>query len=123
MIKLSRNIYRGWISPSEEIPDSYRHVCLKMKNGCVAWNYNNPDHSRAELEKVLSPLVKIADAYDDNALDDEARKFWGINDERENKDDPATIELYTGRGGRRLLTLADCLSARDVTNAARKVTT
>ena len=77
----------------------------------------------AKLEKVLSPLVKIADAYDDNALDDEARKFWGINDERENKDDPATIELYTGRGGRRLLTLADCLSARDVTKAERKVTT
>lgn len=57
-------------------------------------------------------LAAIADAYDDNALDDEARKFWGTNDEHENKRDPQEVELYSGRGGRRLLTLADCLDAR-----------
>jgi len=69
----------------------------KVPEGCV------------EAARVLA---KIADAYDDNGLDDEARKFWGENDEHENKRDPQGIELYNGRGGRRLLTLADCLSAR-----------
>lgn len=57
-------------------------------------------------------LAKIADAYDDNALDDEARKFWGRNNEHQNERDPKDIELYSGRGGKRLLTLADCIAAR-----------
>lgn len=66
----------------------------------------------AELVEGLQPLVKIADAYDANGLDDEARKFWGANDEHSNLRDPAKIELYASRGGRTLLTLADCLKAR-----------
>lgn len=72
-----------------------------------------------ELIEAAEVLAKIADAYDDNALDDEARKFWGLNDEHENKIDPAKIELYSGRGGRRLLTLADCLRAREALKAHR----
>lgn len=70
---------------------------------------------RAEVErlkKAVAPLVKIADAYDDNALDDDARKTWGINDEHENTTPPEQIQLYCGRGGRLLLTLADCFAAR-----------
>lgn len=70
----------------------------------------------AELEALraaVRPLIKIADAYDDNALDDEARKHWGVNDEFTDTVHPAEIELYTGRGGKRLLTLADCFAARD----------
>lgn len=68
---------------------------------------------------ALAPLVAIADAYDENALDDEARKTWGPNDEHQNERDPADIELYSGRGGRRLLTLADCLKARRVVKGKR----
>jgi hypothetical protein len=64
------------------------------------------------LLNALQPLIDIAQAYDDNALDDEARKFWGPNDEHRNTTTPNNIELYTGRGGRRLLTLEDCLNAR-----------
>lgn len=64
------------------------------------------------LRKSVAVLARIADAYDDNALDDEARKFWGKNDEHTNKRPPSTIELYAGRGGRQLLTLQDCLDAR-----------
>ena len=41
-----------------------------------------------ELEDVLQPLLKIANAYDDNNLDDEARKFWGKNLEHENNRNP-----------------------------------
>lgn len=65
------------------------------------------------LVEAIEPLVKIADAYDDNGLDDEARKRWGRNDEHENAREPEAIILYTGRGGGTLLTLADCLNARD----------
>lgn len=69
---------------------------------------------------VLAPLVAIADAYDDNALDDEARKFWGHELQEMNTTPPEKIELYTGRGGKRLLTLADCFAARDLVRGAGK---
>ena len=64
------------------------------------------------LRTAVAPLVAIANAYDRNALDDEARKTWGKNDEHTNTKDPSDIELFSGRGGKRLLTLADCLTAR-----------
>lgn len=73
------------------------------------------DAADKEIERLrgaLQPLVNIADRYDDNGLDDEARKFWGKDDEHQNKTDPKLIELYLGRGGSQLLTLADCLNAR-----------
>jgi hypothetical protein len=72
------------------------------------------------LSEILAPLVAIADAYDANNLDDEARKFWGATDQHENTTPPEQIELYTGRGGRRLLTLADCLAARELVREAAK---
>jgi hypothetical protein len=61
-------------------------------------------------------LATIADAYDANELDDEARKFWGDLDDvdaRENQTPPEQIVLYSGRGGKTLLTLADCFAARE----------
>ena len=47
----------------------------------------------------------------DNNLDAEARRFWGRNLENENTRPPEEIILYSGRGGKTLLTLADCLNA------------
>jgi hypothetical protein len=74
------------------------------------------DDAADEIERLrgaLAPLKRIADCYDANCLDAEARRFWGPDhDRRENSRDPAEIELYTGRGGARLLTLADCFKAR-----------
>lgn len=64
------------------------------------------------LLQALAPLVAIADAYDSNDLDDEARKFWGGDDQHKNTTPPEDIEIYQGRGGRCLLTLADALNAR-----------
>jgi hypothetical protein len=64
------------------------------------------------VRAVMRLLAAIADAYDANELDDEARKFHGRNDEHFDARDPATIELYSGRGGNRLLTLQNCLDAR-----------
>lgn len=64
------------------------------------------------MRGALKPLKLIADAYDANELDDEARKHWGRNNEHTTKTDPAEIELYQGRGGKRLLTLQDALNAR-----------
>ncbi|MBN7763705.1 hypothetical protein JYP52_21435 [Nitratireductor aquibiodomus] len=57
------------------------------------------------IRSALQPLADIADAYESNALD-EARKEWG-------ETDPATVELYQGRGGKRMLTLQDAFRARD----------
>lgn len=64
------------------------------------------------LALALRPLETIADAYDDNALDDEARKIWGLNDEYTNKTPHDEIELYSGRGGKELLNLEQCMEAR-----------
>jgi hypothetical protein len=75
--------------------DCLRHLCP----GCI--------------QEVLKPLVDIANAYDANNLDAEARKLWGMKLEKVNTTPPERIELYTGRGGNRLLTLADCLKARE----------
>jgi hypothetical protein len=61
------------------------------------------------MEHATRVLAAIADAYDENELDDEARKY----PEPRAVADPSDIELYAGRGGRRLLTLADCLKARE----------
>jgi hypothetical protein len=68
------------------------------------------------LTTALQPLVKIADAYDENELDDEARKHWtyGTNDTPHED-----IEIYQGRGGRQLLTLKDCMVARAAINTGK----
>lgn len=64
---------------------------------------------------ILKKLAAIADAYDENGLDDEARRFWGPDgNETENSTPKHKIILYQGRGGRTLLTLQDCFDARDV---------
>lgn len=65
------------------------------------------------LEQAIQPLVAIADAFDSNDLDDQARKFWGANDEFSFDGDPKDVALVTSRGGAFLLTLADVLAARD----------
>jgi len=75
----------------------------EVRNLCAA----SPD-----MLAALRPLAAIADAYDANELDDEARKFWGVESRHESDTPPDRIELYQGRGGKRLLTLADCFAAR-----------
>lgn len=81
----------------------------------AAWNRRAPD-PRDEvirgLREALKPLVAIADAFDANELDDEARKFWGQHGV--NTTPHENIELYAGRGGKELLTLADCMLARQL---------
>ncbi|GGC68324.1 hypothetical protein [Chelatococcus reniformis] len=66
----------------------------------------------AGLLGAAEKLAAIADAYDANDLEDEARKRWGANLEFLNPRAPEDIELYASRGGRRLLTLQDCMDAR-----------
>lgn len=66
------------------------------------------------LREALRPLLRIAEAYEANALDDEARRFWGKDDEHECQTPADDLELYSGRGGKRLLTLGDCFRAREV---------
>lgn len=60
---------------------------------------------REALRAALTPLKQIADAYDTSGLD-EYRPGWG-------DPNPERIELYTGRGGKRLLTLAQAFAARE----------
>ena len=75
-------------------------------------------HNPNDFESALQPLVNIADAYDANELDDEARKIWGRNGEHVNTTDPKDIELYCSSGGACLLTLADALRAREAVQPA-----
>lgn len=98
------------------VPDSYAEATELLNKSPPVKLLKYPKHWVDDLMTALAPLVAIADAYDDNELDDEARKFWGGGDpgEHENKTPPEKIELYTGRGGRQLLTLEHCLAARRV---------
>lgn len=66
-----------------------------------------------KIHAALKVLSDIATAYDNNALDDKARKFWGRNSENENKRKHSKIILYTGKDGKTLLTLEDCMKARE----------
>lgn len=67
----------------------------------------------AALICALRPLAAIADAYDANNFDfDGARKFWGQPDTHRRM--PLDrVEMYAGRGGKRLLTLDDAMKARE----------
>lgn len=78
-------------------------------------------HIYNEIINALQPLVDIANAYDMNELDDEARKYWGAETIIMNDTPHTRIELYTGRGGKRLLTLHDCMVAREVSNNLKKL--
>jgi hypothetical protein len=64
------------------------------------------------LAAALKPLASIADAFDANELDDDARKHWGLENEHTNQTPCYLIELFCDRGGRSLLTLADAMVAR-----------
>lgn len=65
----------------------------------------------SRVQTALLPLARIADAYDADGLD-ETRPYWIANGV-EAETDPDERELYAGRGGARLLTLGDCLRARE----------
>jgi hypothetical protein len=67
----------------------------------------------SKVIKSLQVLAAIADAYDANALDDGARKFWGMDNEHQNTMPHEQIGLCLNRGGKHLLTLADCMVARE----------
>jgi len=60
------------------------------------------------LETALKPFADIADEYDQDGLD-EARPSW-IRNGKATFDSSA--ELYSGRGGKTLITLGDVLRAR-----------
>ena len=122
----SRGMFlEGFCFARSEYPDRVRYEADRMRwvIGEMAERpdilaYDEKAHSgyvqSSPEQDALRPLAAIADAFDANELDDEARKFWGKNNEFQNTNDPDQIELFSGRGGKRLLTLADCMTARDV---------
>lgn len=63
-----------------------------------------------QLRAALRPLAAIADAWAANELDED-RPEWRANGVG-GSPPFAEVELYSGRGGRRLLTLADAFVAR-----------
>lgn len=73
-----------------------------------------------QVVMALKPLADIADAYDRNELDDEARRYWGSENENENSTAASEIILYEGRGGKTLLTLQHCINARLCLEALRQ---
>jgi len=60
------------------------------------------------LENALRPFAKVADAYDADGLD-ECRPDWV---KRGIKKLDLGVELYSGRGGKELITLGNILEAR-----------
>lgn len=88
--------------------DAERSKWLGLADAAIAAAQPSPDV--AALVEAISPLVAIADAFDANELDDEARKFWGQHSV--NTTPHENIVLYSGRGGKEMLTLADCMKAR-----------
>lgn len=83
-----------------------------IKDAIAAIPAVQPSPDVAALVEAISPLVAIADAFDANELDDEARKFWGQHSV--NTTPHENIVLYSGRGGKEMLTLADCMKARAI---------
>ena len=71
--------------------------------------------------KHSHPLQRLADIwtkYLANELDDEARRWYG-SDERGrvySTRRPEDVVIYSGRGGRELLTLEDCRQAWEIVN-------
>lgn len=57
------------------------------------------------LREALRPFARINDEYEASNLD-EHRPEWPSRD-------PGEVDLLVGRGGKRLLTLADCMTAYD----------
>lgn len=83
-----------------------------------------PIHVRIPIEHfsaltvALAPLAMIANEYDTNNLDEE-RPQWrnGPLALESHVETPfSEIELFSGRGGKRLLTLQDAFNARDALN-------
>jgi hypothetical protein len=65
------------------------------------------------LEEALKPLLKIAKAYHANLLEEDARKYIGA-DKAQSTKSPASIVLYSDKGGNPLLTLSHVLYAERV---------
>ena len=100
-------------------PDAAGHTeIFQGRGGATLLTVQDAQNAAAALAgalpitQALAPLARIADAYDANELDDEARKYWGLNLEHTNTTDPAQIELVCNGSGARLLTLAHALQAR-----------
>lgn len=111
------NAAHGFTVPVYVTGDDMCPVCSGDCAGANPPVMNCPMQRIEELKRAVAPLVDIANAYDENELDDEARNVWGPAPDYNaftNNTPPAQIELYSGRGGKRLLTLADCLKAREV---------
>lgn len=70
-----------------------------------------------QLIDTLKPLAEIADAFDDNALGAEAKKFWGSHNQHQNHTSHQKIELFHSDGGKCYLTLQDCMRARMIIKA------
>lgn len=69
------------------------------------------------LVTLLAPLARIAQAYEESALD-EVRPDPVADSSQLYQDYPRAAELYSGRGGKCLLTLDDCLRAREFLKGA-----
>lgn len=71
-----------------------------------------------DIVRALEPLAVIAECWENNDLDEARRWHEPLGQDRVySLTPPEAIELVQGRGGRRLLTLADCLEARRALDA------
>jgi len=73
------------------------------------------------LAKALEPLRTVAECWDEDGLDEDRpswrRRWEAIHGAGSKPPEFENVELLYGRGGKRLLTLADALAARDALEA------
>ena len=73
--------------------------------------FRSPDPLVGHLQQAMMPLANIADQFDRNQLNGDARKRGCCG---ENPLPPAEIVLLRGRDGLPLLRLSDCIYARQI---------
>lgn len=90
----------------------YKDIKKEIKLGYLYMDYekNIPCNILNKIVTSLKVLANIADAYDDNGLD-ECRPEWATRGLEEFNLDK---ELYSGRGGKTLLKLRDVFEAREL---------
>jgi len=88
-----------------------RELDAKFARGKQAFEFRKSENDQLRLG--VQVLCRIADAFDSGGLD------RGENRADNPGRDPGEIEILTGAGGRRLLTVGDCLKARNAMSGWR----
>jgi hypothetical protein len=104
--------------------DPENHELFQGRGGRMLISLADARRAREAIKRgdgligAAAPMIAIADAYDANELDDEARKHWGVDLENTNDRPAEEIELVCTDGGSVILNLAHALEVRTLMQRA-----